>query len=119
VIGSSLTWYREKGFFRLPQVFLVCYEQDLRSFAGGFQPGLPETYFPVCRKIVAQGLAALVVVFQQQGVVLATNKETVFLPVSPLKGTGNVLSITAGIAGGLAAGYGFRQAIRRAMGKTN
>ena len=118
IIGASLNWFVEKGFTRLPQVFLVCDEHELYSFAGGFQLGLPETSFPVCQKIADQGLAALVVVFPQQGVVLSTKNETHFLPASPLKGTGSVMSITTGIAGGLAAGYGFRQATRRAMGKS-
>jgi len=67
IIGASLNWAVEKGFTRLPQVFLVCDENELYSFAGGFQLGLPETSFPVCQKIASQGLAALVVVFPQQG----------------------------------------------------
>lgn len=118
IIGASLEWAVEKGFTKLPQVFWVCDENELYNFAGGFQLGLPETSFPVCRKIADQGLAALVVIFPQQGVVLATKNETLFLPASPLKGTGSVMSITTGIAGGLVAGYGFRQATRRAMGKS-
>ena len=118
IIGASLNWSIEKGFTRLPQVFLVCDENELYNFAGGFQLGLPETSFPVCQKIADHGLAALVVVFPQQGVVLSTKKETLFLPASPLKGTGTVMGIATGIAGGLAAGYGFRQATRRAMGKS-
>lgn len=114
LIGCPLDWYRQKGFFSYPQVFFVCREYELPGFAGGD----PEGCFPACREIVSQGLAALIVVFGEQGVVLATPKETVYLPASPLQGPGSTLSITAGIAGGLAAGHSFRLAVRRALGST-
>ncbi|MGB4504954.1 MAG: PfkB family carbohydrate kinase [Syntrophaceticus sp.] len=118
IIGSPLTWFQKKGLFMCPQLFLVCHDYELMDFSEGFQKGVPESSFPVCREIVSNGLAALIVIFGQQGLILATKKETVFLPASPLKGTGTEISITAGIAGGLAAGYEFRLAARRALGKS-
>lgn len=118
IVGCSFDWYKQQGFFGCPQFFLVCQDSDLESFSGEILGGIPENSFPICSEIASQGLAALIVIFGQQGLVLATKKEVIFLPASPLKGTGTLLSITAGIAGGLAAGYGFRMAARRAMGKT-
>lgn len=118
IIGSSLIWCQQKGLFQCSHFFLICHDYELMDFSGGFQVGVPESCFPVCREIVNNGLAALIVVFGQHGLVLATKKEIVFLPASPLKGTGTAISITAGVAGGLAAGYGFRLAARRALGKS-
>lgn len=119
VLGSSLTWCEKKGLLQCSQVFLVCHEYELMKYAGEFQEGVPESSFPVCRDIVSNGLAALIVIFGQNGLVLATKKETVFLPASPLKGVGTELNVIAGVAGGLAAGYGFRLAARRALGKSD
>ena len=118
IFGSSLNWCQQKGLLQCSQIFLVCHDHELVKFFGGFQVGVPESCFPVCREILKHGLAALIVIFGQQGLVLATEKEIVFLPASPLKGTGTKISITAGVAGGLAAGYGFRLAARRALGKS-
>lgn len=119
VLGSSLTWCEEKRLLQCSQIFLVCHDYELMNFAGKFQEGVPESSFPVCRDIVNNGLAALIVIFGQNGLVLATKEETVFLPASPLKGTGTKLNVIAGVAGGLAAGYGFRLAARRALGKSD
>lgn len=118
ILGSSLTWWEQKGLLQCSQAFLVCHDYELMSFAGNFQEGVPESSFPVCRHIVNKGLAALIVVFGQNGLVLATKKETIFLPASPLKGTGTEVNVIAGIAGGLASGYGFRLAARRALGNS-
>jgi pseudouridine kinase len=118
IIGSSLTWLRQQGLLQCPHLFLVCHDYELAEFFNVLEMGIPENCFPLCRKIVKNGLAALIVVFDRQGLVLATKKEVVFLPASPLKGTGTAVSITAGVAGGLAAGYGFRLAARRALGES-
>ncbi|HBI26254.1 MAG TPA: hypothetical protein DDY25_00775 [Peptococcaceae bacterium] len=88
------------------------------NYAGNFQEVVPESSFPVCRDMVNNGLAALIVIFGQSGLVVATKKEIVFLPASPLKGTGTEINIIAGVAGGLASGYGFRLAARRALGNS-
>lgn len=114
LIGFPFEWYQQKGFFSCSQMFLVCHDYELQGFRGGE----PESCFPACRKIVSEGMAALIVVFGEQGVVLATQKETLYLPASPLHGTGTILGITAGIAGGLSAGHSFRHAVRRALGST-
>lgn len=118
ITGSSLKWCQQKELLRCSHLFLVCHDHELMNFSGGFQAGVPESCFSICGEIVSNGLAALIVIFGQQGLVLATKKEIAFLPASPLKGTGTEISITAGVVGGLAAGHGFRLAARRALGKS-
>ncbi|HBG22636.1 MAG TPA: hypothetical protein DDW83_05205 [Peptococcaceae bacterium] len=118
ILGSSLTWWEQKGLLQCSQAFLVCHDYELMNYAGNFQEVVPESSFPVCRDMVNNGLAALIVIFGQSGLVVATKKEIVFLPASPLKGTGTEINIIAGVAGGLASGYGFRLAARRALGNS-
>lgn len=113
-VGGSLDWCLRQDFCSYPQVFLVCWNHELPGFSGED----PESCYPVCREIVGRGLAALIVIFDEQGVVLATPQEAVYLPFSPLQGMSSALSISAGIAVGLAAGHGFRFAVRRALGRT-
>lgn len=112
-VGGSLDWCLRQGYCSCPQVFLVCRDCELPGFSGED----PESCYPVCREIVSRGLAALIVIFDEQGAILATPQESVYLPFSPLHGAGSALSISAGIAAGLAAGHGFRFAVRRALGK--
>jgi len=114
LIGFPLEWYEQRGFCSCSQLFLVCHDYELQGFTGGE----PENCFSICQKIVGQGMAAIIVVFGEQGVVLATQKETIYLPASPLHGTGSILGITAGIASGLTMGHSFRHAVRRTLGST-
>jgi pseudouridine kinase len=116
VLGSPLKLLRAQGLLACPQFFLVCSARDLSSQSSIALPGEPEEIFPACRQIVDQGCQALVVVFGDQGLVLATAEETVYLPASPLRELGTVVSVAAGLAEGLASGFKMRLAVRRAMG---
>jgi pseudouridine kinase len=116
VIGWPLSLLRSQGLLAYPQFFLVCSGRDLAAQSAIALPGEPEELFPACRQIVSEGCQALVVVFGDQGLILATGEETVYLPTSPLKAPGSVMCITAGLAEGLASGFRVRLAVRRAMG---
>ncbi|MGD0152236.1 MAG: PfkB family carbohydrate kinase [Thermacetogeniaceae bacterium] len=114
-VNCPLSLLKEQGLLAHPQFFLVCTDDGLAAQMKIVAASEPEELFPVCRQIVDEGLYALVVIFRDQGLILATEDETVFLPASPLQATGNTLSVTAGIAEGLASGYRVRMAVRMAM----
>ncbi len=115
IVGCSLTWLEKKGFLSYPQLFLVCSHWEIEELEGRSLGTEPEAFFPACRNIINKGLYALIVVFGEQGLILATHEDTDYLPLLPFQPPGSLLSITAGIAGGLASGYGIRLAVRRAM----
>ncbi|NPV28276.1 MAG: winged helix-turn-helix transcriptional regulator [Firmicutes bacterium] len=116
IVGCSLNWLQKKELLSCPQLFLVCRHQEIQELEGVPLGTEPEAFFPSCRRIINQGLQALIVILEEQGLLLVTKKETMYFPVLPLHTSGSPLSITAGIAGGLAAGYEIRLAVRRAMG---
>lgn len=116
VVGCSLKLFWEEELFSFPQLFLVCTQKEIEGLSGSFLGSEPEALFPFCRKVVDQGLKALIVVFGEQGVILASKEETAYLPIPPLQDPRSSFSLLAGIAGGLASGYGLRLAVRRAMG---
>jgi pseudouridine kinase len=116
VLGWPLKLLRAQGLLAYPQFFLVCSVRDLAAQSPVTLPVEPEELFPACRQIVGEGCQALVVVFGDQGLILATAEETVYLPASPLQAPGTVLCIAAGLAEGLVSGYMMRMAVRRAMG---
>ena len=116
VLGWPLNLLRAQGLLAYPQFFLVCSVRDLVAKSSIALPGEPEELFPACRQIVGEGCQALVVVFGDQGLILATAEETVYLPASPLQAPGTVVSIAAGLAEGLTSGLRMRLAVRRAMG---
>jgi pseudouridine kinase len=116
VLGWPLNLLRAQGLLAYPQFFLVCSVRDLAAQSSIVLPGEPEELFPTCRQIVSEGCQALVVVFGDQGLILATAEETVYLPASPLQAPGTVICIAAGLAEGLASGFRMRLAVRRAMG---
>lgn len=116
IVGCPLSWYEQKSLLDCRQLFMVCDWQELREFCGTGDSYEPEAIFPTCAKLLQKGLHALVVTFGEQGLVLATRDEIVFLPNSPLQTIHSNLSLTAGIAAGISAGYGIRLALRRAMG---
>jgi pseudouridine kinase len=116
VLGCPLSILRAHGLLAYPQFFVVCPARHLVDQVSRIQPVEPEELFPACKKIVSEGSYALVAICGDQGLILATAEETVYLPTSPLHAPGSVLNITAGIAEGLAAGYMIRMAVRRAMG---
>ncbi len=118
VLGWPLSLLKVQGLLAYPQFFLVCSAGDLVAQSSIALPGEPEDLFPTCRQIVSAGCQALVVVFGDQGLILATAEETVYLPASPLQAPGTVVSIAAGLAEGLASGLRMRLAVRRAMGST-
>ncbi len=114
-VNCPLSFLREKGLLKHPHFFHVCTDGILAAQMKIAAASEPEELFPVCRKIIGEGLYALIVIFKDQGLILATEDEVVFLPASPLQATGNALSVTAGIAEGLASGYRMRMAVRMAM----
>jgi pseudouridine kinase len=116
VLGCPLKILRAQRLLAYPQFFLVCSAKDLADQVSCAPPVEPEELFPACKQIVSEGCYALVAIFGDQGLILATAEETVYLPTSPLQAPGTVLNITAGISEGLAAGYMMRMAVRRAMG---
>ena len=116
VLGWPLNLLKAQGLLAYPQFFLVCSARDLAVQSSIALPGEPEELFPTCRQIVSAGCQALVVAFGDQGLILATAEETVYLPASPLQAPGTVVSIAAGLAEGLASGLRVRLAVRRAMG---
>jgi len=116
VFGWPLNLLRAQGLLAYPQFFLVCSARDLARQLSISLPGEPEELFPACRRIVGEGCQALVVVFGDQGLILATAEETVYLPASPLQAPGSALCIAAGLAEGLMSGFRMRLAVRRAMG---
>jgi pseudouridine kinase len=116
VLGWPLNLLRAQGLLAYPQFFLVCSARDLAGQLSISLPGEPEELFPACRRIVGEGCQALVVVFGDQGLILATAEETVYLPASPLQAPGAVVCIAAGLAEGLMSGFRMRLAVRRAMG---
>jgi len=116
IAGRPLVWYKQKGFFSYSEMFLVCQCQELEILAGHTLGTEPEVYFPICRKIIEEGLRALIVLMGEQGLILATKEDVVCIPNAPLQPVQSDLGINAGIAGGLASGYGIRLAVRRAMG---
>ncbi|MDH7578442.1 MAG: PfkB family carbohydrate kinase [Bacillota bacterium] len=116
IAGRSLSWFQKMGFLSCPQLFLVCTHQEIEELEGTPLGNEPDAFFSPCRKIVNQGLDTLVVIVGEQGLILANKKEIVYFPVLPLQTPEHPLTIMAGIAGGLAAGYGMRLAVRRAMG---
>lgn len=115
-VGCSLELLREHKLLCHPQFYLVCTASDLVAQLHVNPANEPEELFPACRQIVGEGCSALIAIYSDQGLILATAEETVFLPASPLQAPGNELGVTAGIADGLASGYKMRMAVRMAMG---
>ncbi len=118
VLGWPLNLLRAQGLLAYPQFFLVCPARALARQMGTALPAEPEELFPACRRIVNEGCYAVVAVFGDQGLILATVEETVYLPALPLQAPGTFPGITAGIAEGLTLGFRMRMAVRRAMGST-
>ncbi|HAA89543.1 MAG: Carbohydrate/purine kinase PfkB [Thermoanaerobacterales bacterium 50_218] len=117
VIGCSLNLLQQRNRFSCQQLFLVCRQEELeRLTKGGFQENDPENMISVCRKLVKEGLNAFVVLLRDQRVVLATKDDVGYIPVLPSQAVRSPLSLLAGIAAGLASGYGMRPAVRRALG---
>jgi pseudouridine kinase len=116
VLGWPLNLLRAQGLLAYPQFFLVCSAGDLAKQSLSAMTAEPEELFPACRQIAGEGCQALVVVFDEQGLIMATADETIFLPAAPLQAPGTVLGVTAGLAEGLSSGYRVRLAVRRAMG---
>lgn len=116
VVNCPLTLLRELGLLSHPQFILVYQAVDLTAQSSIVPAAEPEELFPLCRQILAEGCHAVVVMFGDQGLILATGEETVYLPASPLQAPGTTLSVAAGIAEGLASGYRMRMAVRMAMG---
>jgi pseudouridine kinase len=115
-VRCPLSVLKKVGLLTHPQFFLVCTARDLAAQAGKHPFAEPEEMFPLCRQIVGEGCYALVVIFGDQGVILATGEETAYLPASPLKAPGTDLNVAAGIAEGLLAGFRMRMAVRKTMG---
>lgn len=115
-VNCPLSVLKRVGLLAHPQFFLVCAAQDLTAQVGRHPFAEPEEMFPLCRQIVGEGCYALVVIFGDQGIILATGEETVYLPAPPLKAPGTALNIAAGIAESLVSGFRMRMAVRRTMG---
>jgi pseudouridine kinase len=118
VIGWPLCLLRKQGLLAYSRFFLVYTAKELSVQLQSDLPAEPEELFPACRKIVGEGCYALVVLFEDQGLILATAEETVYLPASPLQEPGTAMSVVAGIVEGLTSGFRIRMAVRRAMGNT-
>jgi pseudouridine kinase len=117
IIGCSLNLLQQKNCFSYQHLFLVCSQEELERLAkrsvSGSDPG---SVISICRQLVKEGLKAFIVLLRDQRVVLATKDDVGCIPVLPSQVVSSPLSLLAGIAAGLASGYGMRPAVRRALG---
>jgi pseudouridine kinase len=116
VVNCELDRLRDYGFLSHPHFYLVCQAGDIVAQAGIASYREPEEFFPFCRQIVGEGCFAVVVLYDDQGVILVSDEEMAYLPAPPLQTPGSVISVAAGIAEGIASGYRLRLAVRKAMG---
>ncbi len=115
VVGAPLRELWENQLLSFPSLFLVCLEDEVRSLCGVTGEGAA-ALLPCCREILGAGLMALIIILGDQGIILSTREETSYFPIPPLQAPKSPLALTAAVAGGLAANYNLRHAVRRAVG---